>query len=161
MSVVRRHLAAAPDAVFDVLADGWSLGLWVVGAVHIRDVDPDWPAVGAQVHHSVGCWPLLLADRTEVEELVPGRRLQLRAHAHLAGSARVLVTLQPEGDGTRVRMAEDAVDGPGALVPGPIRSLVLDQRNIEALSRLEALAIGRVGDRGTGVRTGGGPSAQR
>ncbi|MDQ4118729.1 MAG: SRPBCC family protein [Actinomycetota bacterium] len=143
MSEVGRYVGTTPDTVFAVLADGWTLGLWVVGAVHIRDVDPDWPAVGARVHHSVGAWPLMLEDRTEVEAVTEGRMLQLRAHAGPAGSARVVLTLTADGGGTRVTMSEDAIDGPGTLVPEPVRSALVALRNQEALARLDALARGR------------------
>src|SRR3954471_9339924 len=47
MPSVSRSIGAAPDEVFAQLADGWIYGAWVVGASHIRDVDAEWPAVGA------------------------------------------------------------------------------------------------------------------
>ena len=152
MSEVSRYVGATPDTVFAVLADGWTFGLWVVGAVHVRDVDPEWPAAGAQIHHSMGAWPLMLRDRTEIEHVVDGRSLQLLANAGVAGSARVVLTLSAEGRGTRVRMREDAVDGPGTLVPEALRSAVLDRRNAEALARLDALALGRARERAPAQR---------
>ena len=45
---------ASIDDVWSVLSDGWLYPLWVVGASRMRDVDPDWPAVGSRIHHSVG-----------------------------------------------------------------------------------------------------------
>ena len=42
---------------------------WAVGAARIREVDEDWPAVGARIHHSVGAWPVLISDTTVVEEV--------------------------------------------------------------------------------------------
>ena len=47
-------------------------------------------------------------------------------------------------------MTEDAVKGPGTLVPKPLRTLALVPRNIETLHRLALLAEGRgrtTGDR--------------
>jgi hypothetical protein len=40
-------------------------------------------------------------------------------------------------------MVEDAVQGPGTLVPKPVRTALLVARNTEALSRLAMLAEGR------------------
>ena len=47
MSENTRVVAATPDQVWRVLADGWLYPLWVVGATRMRDVDEHWPAVGA------------------------------------------------------------------------------------------------------------------
>ena len=64
--VVRRTIQAVPARVWAVLADGWLYPSWVVGASRMRDVEESWPAPGSQLHHSVGLWPLLLDDRTEL-----------------------------------------------------------------------------------------------
>ena len=72
MATNTRTIHATPEAVWDVLADGWLYPLWVVGASRMREVDDHWPAVGARLHHSVGSWPLLLDDETEVVAVVPG-----------------------------------------------------------------------------------------
>ena len=37
---VSRPVAAPPEAVWAVLADGWQYGTWVVGASRVRAVDP-------------------------------------------------------------------------------------------------------------------------
>jgi uncharacterized protein YndB with AHSA1/START domain len=57
MSTTTRTIHATPDAVFDVLADGWSYSQWVVGASRVRDVTDGWPAEGTHIHHSVGPGP--------------------------------------------------------------------------------------------------------
>lgn len=134
---------ADPEAVFDVLADGWSYGLWVVGASHIRDVDPGWPGVGTRIHHSVGPWPLTLQDYTEVLGVERPRRLELRARSWPLGVARIRITLQPDADGTEIRMAECASEGPGLLLPDRVQYLLLAPRNREALQRLAAIVVGR------------------
>jgi hypothetical protein len=66
MTEVTRLVDAPPAEVFATLADGWTYPLWVVGAAHMRAVDPAFPAVGSKLHHSVGLWPLLIEDTTEV-----------------------------------------------------------------------------------------------
>ena len=49
-----RLFDCTPDDVFAVLGDGWLYPVWVVGAARMRDVDPEWPAEGANIHHSLG-----------------------------------------------------------------------------------------------------------
>ena len=143
MSVVRRTIPAPPARVFAVLADGWSYPLWVVGASHMRDVDAAWPAVGTRLHHSVGLWPALIDDTTEVVAMDPGRRVVLSARAWPTGTARVEISLQPDADGTAVTMAEVASSGPATLLPAVVQSALLGPRNREALSRLEAIVLHR------------------
>ena len=140
---ISREVAAPPEAVWEVLSDGWLYPLWVVGAARMRDVDPSWPRVGAKLHHSVGNWPLLLDDRTEVLAVDPGRRLCLKAHGWPAGAAEVVIEIEPVGAGSRVHIREDAIEGPGAVLPKPLRQLAIGPRNREALRRLAFLAEGR------------------
>lgn len=63
---------ASPQRVWEVLADGWRYPGWVVGASGMRAVDPEWPAPGARIHHSVGLWPFLI-DHAEVFEAIQGK----------------------------------------------------------------------------------------
>jgi uncharacterized protein YndB with AHSA1/START domain len=143
MSTTTRPVSATPEQVWEVLADGWLYPLFVVGASRMRDVDDSWPAVGARLHHSVGTWPLLIDDTTEVLEVEEGRRLLLKARGWPAGEARVEISLRPDGDATLVTMKEDATAGPGALIPKPLRDPQLHWRNIEALRRLAFVVEGR------------------
>jgi Polyketide cyclase / dehydrase and lipid transport len=136
-------MAAEPDDVWAVLADGWLFGLWVVGAARMREVDEDWPAAGARLHHSVGNWPMLIDDTTSVVEVEQGRRLLLRARAWPAGEAQVELRLEETPGGTAVTMSEDAVSGPGVLVPEPLRAPLLKWRNVESLRRLALLVENR------------------
>lgn len=145
MSRVERVMKATPDQVWEVLSDGWLYPLWVVGASRMRDVDEHWPAVGAELHHSVGTWPILIDDTTSVLECVPGSLLRLRARAWPTGEAGVTLRLEPVADGTRVVIEEDAVRGPGRLVPRPLRKAGLVWRNVEAMRRLAYLAERRAG----------------
>ena len=74
MSTNQRRFQCSPQSVFAVLADGWLYATWVVGAARIRAVDPQWPAEGSSIHHSVGSWPLLLDDTTTVQQLASVRK---------------------------------------------------------------------------------------
>ncbi|MDP3891029.1 SRPBCC family protein [Nocardioides sp.] len=139
MSTNERVVQATPEQVWEVLSDGWLYPLWVVGASRMRDVDDTWPEVGAKLHHSVGAWPALLDDDTEVEECRPLRMLRLRARAWPTGAAEVVVRLEPVGAETRIVMEENAISGPAALLPKPLQDPMLKWRNVEALRRLAYL----------------------
>jgi uncharacterized protein YndB with AHSA1/START domain len=140
VTVNSRTIKATPEKVWQVLSDGWLYPLWVVGATRMRDVDADWPAVGAKLHHSAGVWPLVIDDDTEVLEVEPGELLRLRARGWPAGEAEVLITLTPQDGDTLLEIREDAVRGPGTLVPMPLRAPMIGWRNVEALRRLAAIA---------------------
>jgi uncharacterized protein YndB with AHSA1/START domain len=140
---VRRDVNAPASAVWAVLSDGWLYPSWVVGASRMRAVDPAWPGVGAELHHSVGAWPLLIDDTTTVLASVPKRELVLRARGGPVGEADVRLTLTEHGEGCEVEMAEDAVSGPGKLIPAPVRAATIAPRNAESLLRLAYIAEGR------------------
>lgn len=138
-------MTVSPEKVWEVLADGWLYPIWVVGASRMREVDDHWPTVGAKLHHSVGTWPMLLDDTTSVVSAEPHRELVLTARGWPMGEARVTLTLAPEGpDGTRVTITEQAVNGPGALVPRFVADPGIAWRNTETLRRLAYLAERRV-----------------
>lgn len=146
MLEVIREVDAPVDRVWAVLSDGWSYASWVVGASRMRAVDASWPAVGAKLHHSAGVWPAVLNDETEVKASEPGHRLVLVARGRPFGEASIEFLLEPDAENpgrTTVRLREDAISGPGRLVPAPVRQLVIGGRNTETLRRLAYLAEGR------------------
>ena len=139
--VVSRPCTASPEQVWAVLADGFTYAAWVVGASHVRAVDPSWPAPGARLHHAVGAWPVLIKDSTSVESSSPSRSLSLLARARPFGHARVLLEVEPSGQGSLVRMSEAPVSpGLRATLPRMIWAPLLRARNEESLDRLVALA---------------------
>jgi uncharacterized protein YndB with AHSA1/START domain len=135
-----RQTDVPPSAVWAVLSDGWLYPVWVVGAARMREVEESWPATGARIHHSVGIWPLLIDDHTEVLESVPEQLLRLQVRGWPAGEGEVLIRLTPTGGGTEVSIEEDATSGPGVLVPPPLRTATLHWRNTETLRRLCLIA---------------------
>ena len=161
VSTNTRVMQATPEQVWEVLADGWLYPLWVVGASRMREVDDEWPAPGARLHHSVGTWPLLLDDETEVVESVPGTRLVLHAHAWPSGRATVTLRLNPLGAETEVvdRGAGDGRSGCARPPPRPGPDARLAQRRDAAPARLprRAPAAGRRHDR-HGLRRAPGSS---
>jgi Polyketide cyclase / dehydrase and lipid transport len=140
MATTSRMIDAGPAAVYAVLANGWSYGQWVVGTSHVRAVAAEWPAPGSRLHHAVGPWPLVVRDHTEVRESEPGRRLLLTARGWPFGEAEIDMTLEPEGEATRMTIREEPIGGPGALLRNRVADAFIHRRNIESLERLAALA---------------------
>ncbi|WP_346535061.1 SRPBCC family protein [Micromonospora sp. DPT] len=138
---------ASPQQVFDVLADGWTYSDWVVGTVHVRDVDDSWPRVGSQLHHKAGPWPLSLHDSSTVLACEPPHKMVIKAGLWPAGEAIVVFTLEPVGaDRTRVRIGEDFAAGPLRWLRNKLNDLVLHQRNKETLRRLADIATRQKAD---------------
>lgn len=140
MASVTRFINAPPEAVFDVLENGWLYPAWVVGASRVRSVDAAWPARDAVIHHSVGAWPFVLDDTTSMQAWAPPRHAALRARGWPIGEADVTIDVRAHDSGAIVRMGEDAARGPGRLVPRPLRALLITVRNRETLRRLAWLA---------------------
>ncbi len=135
-----RVIKATPAQVWAVLGDGWLYPAWVVGASRMREVSERWPEVGTIIDHSVGSWPALIDDVTEVVRSEPERCLRLWARANPAGEASVELRLEPVGGGTRVEMEEHVTKGPGRLVPEKVAGWGMRKRNEESLRRLAFIA---------------------
>ena len=142
MAIVARTVQAPPDRVFAVLADGWSYSDWVVGTVHIRDVDEAWPQPGSKLHHKAGPWPLSLHDSSTVLSCTPDRELRLNAGLWPLGAAIVGIRLEPVDGGaaTKVVIEEDFEAGPLLWIRNKVNDLILHRRNIETLRRLADIA---------------------
>jgi uncharacterized protein YndB with AHSA1/START domain len=142
MAQVEQVIQAPPQQVWAALSDGWTYSDWVVGTVHIRDVDDHWPAVGAQLHHKAGPWPFSLHDGSTVLESEPERRLVLRVGLWPVGEASVTMELRPHGDGaTHITFVEEPTAGPFKWAHTKLNDLVLHRRNRESLRRLADVAI--------------------
>jgi uncharacterized protein YndB with AHSA1/START domain len=133
------------EAVWAVLADGFTYSDWVVGTRAIRDVDATWPQAGSRLHYTVGYRPLRHDGHTEVLSVDPGGCLELEAHAWPFGSARITVRLADADRGCRIDMEEYPARGSAALLHNPVGDALLGLRNIETLRRLERLARVRAG----------------
>jgi hypothetical protein len=129
-----------PRQVFDVLRDGRSYGHWVVGTRKIRDVDAGWPSPGTRLHYTVGYGPLRKDDETHSLEYDPDMRLLLEAKAWPAGTARIDLTAEPDGDATVVTIGEAPNKGLAQTLHNPVLDALIHVRNIETLRRLEGLA---------------------
>lgn len=144
-----RVLRCTIEDVFEVLGDGWLYPSWVVGASRMRDVDKRWPLEGAELHHSVGVWPVLLNDKTVVEHHVPSRMMVMRARGWPVGEARVTIEVKTRGDTSVVRIQEEVIAGPARFVPRALMDMLLYWRNAETLHRLAYLAEGRTSNGAT------------
>lgn len=143
MAVNYRAMHCSPESVFDVLADGWLMPSWVVGASRMRAVQDTWPQPGSDVHHSFGVWPAVIDDSTSMLEWDPPRHAMLKARSWPIGSAHVTIDVRPRADGCVVRMTEDVVAGPARLIPTPLADLMTFLRNREVLQRIAFIAEGR------------------
>jgi len=136
-----RTIAAPPEQVFAVLADGWTYADWVVGTTHIRDVDAGWPAPGSKIHHKVGPWPVSLHDETVVLRAEPPNHLVLRPKVRPLGELTAVFTLTPQGlNATRVVIEEDVAKGPLYRLRNKLNDLLIHGRNKETLRRLADIA---------------------
>ena len=144
MTTVSRRMAAPRERVFAAMSDAWLLPVWVVGATHIRRVDESWPHPGAEVHHQVGAWPIMISDSTAVAECDPPHWLALQGRAFPFGEARIELTVEPDGaDAAVVTLAEAPSHGPARVLDNPLIRRVLAARNRESLDRLAAIVENR------------------
>ncbi|MGV0653984.1 SRPBCC family protein [Mycolicibacterium thermoresistibile] len=138
---VKRDVPASRRQLWEVIADGWTYSQWVVGNSRMRAVDPEWPAPGSTIRHSIGLWPLVINDVTVVEECVPLERIVLHAKGGPMGGARIELRLSDNPDGgCHLEMDEYPVSGPGKFIPNPLAQLAIWLRNRETTWRLAALA---------------------
>lgn len=144
MAINSRTMAGLPPArVFDVLRDGHTYARWVVGTRMVRSVDPGWPAVGTALHYTVGYGPVRKDDRTVATEYEPDRVLGLQAQAWPAGTAAIVLTVVPDGDGSTVTIDEHPDQGLAKLLHNPLMDLGIKIRNVETLRRLEGVVRSR------------------
>ena len=137
---VTRDTTASVDAVWDALADGWTYSQWVVGNSRMRAVDPNWPAPGSKIHHSIGLWPVVINDTTTVETCTPKEELVLLAKTRPFGAARITLRLSAlPGGGCRMEMAEVPVSAPLRWLPHTVGLAAAWPRNRECTWRLAAL----------------------
>ena len=140
MSLNTTIVEATPERVWEVLSDPACYPRWVVGAKEFRGADPGFPAVGTKFHHSVGAGPITLQDHTEVIDLNPPWRIELRAKTRPFGTARVALLVQPfRDDATYLTLIEDGGDPLSRLIFTPLTHALIWGRNVKALQRLKSI----------------------
>jgi uncharacterized protein YndB with AHSA1/START domain len=135
-------ISVPPGKVFEVLSDPRAYGRWVPGTRMIRAADRDWPAEGAALDHSVGPRRGGISDHTSVRAVLAPVMIELQANARPFATAKILIQLQPEGNGTRVILIEEPAIKALSLLIGPVGHGLLRLRNADALRRLKELAEG-------------------
>ena len=134
MAVTQRHLDASADEVFAVLGDPTTYPQWLIGAQEIRNVTPDWPAVGSAFDHRVGWGPLQIPDRTSVRRIVPSRLLELQVRARPLIEAVATFTITDDAPGCVVAVDES----PSGIFTcaRPLLDPLIAVRNRRSLDRL-------------------------
>lgn len=135
---VSRHVSVPPERVWDCLADPRSFASWVAGTARIRSADPDWPALGSQLHHRWGLPLWHVRDHTTVVESNPPHRLVLLARARPVGVVRAELDLAADGRGTRIALRETLLSGWAARLPR-LSLPVQRMRNRRSVRRLGEL----------------------
>jgi hypothetical protein len=136
VAVLNALIERSPEDVWAVLEDGHSYADWVVGTRKIHEVDEHWPAVGSQIHYSIGIGPITFDDFTTVRRLEPKRELELEANAGWLGSARISFELRPWGENTLLIIDEHPLSGLGARWHNTLVEVLLRVRNRHMLHRL-------------------------
>jgi uncharacterized protein YndB with AHSA1/START domain len=137
MTVLNVLVDRSPGEVWDVLSDGRAYAEWVMGTRHVRDVDPDWPALGSKIHYTLGIGRWTFDDITTVRLAEPGQRLELEAHAGRLGTARVSIVLLPWGERQTVLILDEhPLSGPGARWHSILVEALLRLRNGRMLRSL-------------------------
>lgn len=136
----KRDIAASRQRVWDVIADGWTYSQWVVGNSRMRAVDPNWPAPGSIIEHSIGVWPLVINDIARSLTCTPLEELVLVAKGWPFGAARVSLRLFDIDGGCRVEMSEVPANAALRWLPKSLSLAFALPRNRECTSRLATLA---------------------
>ena len=141
MPPVSTHFDAPPAQAWEVLSEPREYGFWVTGARGVHEADANWPAPGATFSHTQGVAPLVITDTTSVVRSDPPRLLELEARVRPLLVAHVLLTIEPEGDGSRVTLDEWSTGGLFApLMRLPGAGTLIRARNKESLRRLRERA---------------------
>ena len=112
-------VGVAPVEMFTLLLDPYAYPKWVVGTTRVREVDRDWPSVGARFHHTVGLGPFSTRDSTRMLTSRPPFDLDLEVRFRPLGVACVSVRVSDDGVGRcRIVLTEDPIAGPAEVWVG-------------------------------------------
>jgi hypothetical protein len=129
MAVLNLLIDRVPEAVWEVIRDGYSYARWVAGTQEIREVDDRWPEVGSRIHFTAGIGPLRFDDLTYVRRL-DDDGIELQAYAGSWGSARVSIEVRQWGEGqTLVIIDEHPLTGMPARWHNGLVEIMLRLRN--------------------------------
>ena len=141
MTTIHADVQASPQDVYAVLIDPYAYAKWVVGSKRVRSVDPNWPAVGARFHHTVGPPGVDIDDSSKLLELEENRRVVLEVRFRPAGVAVVAIELDSRDDDrrTHITMTEQPKSGPVRRWWSKPLAAATSLRNVISLRRLARL----------------------
>ncbi|MGI8433309.1 MAG: SRPBCC family protein [Nocardioidaceae bacterium] len=139
-SVSKKYTKAPPLRVWDVLCDGYRYADWVMGTKEIRAVDDGFPTVGTAIHFTAGVGPITYRNKTTVRSSVEMQCLELEAHGWPAGSVRIVLTIEPSGEGCNLTFDEHPLRGPARWLHNPVTNVVFNARTSMILGNLIKLA---------------------
>jgi uncharacterized protein YndB with AHSA1/START domain len=143
MAFTSRIIDAPAGVVWAALLDPSTYPDWLIGTREVREVEPDWPAIGSGFHHSVGVGPLVLRDRTHITGIEPGHRLELAVKARPLVSACARFELVSDGDRTVVTLEEEPAHRIIGNLVRPFLDVATHHRNHRSLRNLDRLLTGQ------------------
>ncbi len=136
MAYCSREFDVPAREVFECLIDPTTYPSWLIGAAHIRSIDPDWPLVGQRFHHRIGIGPLSVPDSTSVLAIEPDHLLRLAVRVRPLVSAVVDFRLVGENDHCVLTMQEEPAPRALGNAVRPLLDPLTHVRNHLSLKRL-------------------------
>ncbi|MBT2401796.1 SRPBCC family protein [Streptomyces sp. ISL-100] len=136
MAVRHQLIRSAPEAVWEVLAEGSRYSDWVVGTSDSQPGKGHWPEVGATIDYTVRLGPRTLTGETIVRRSEPPRELELEVDSGPLGTARIAIEVRPWGDHALVILDEHPLRGVGGALHNVALDAVLQLRHRTMLGRL-------------------------
>lgn len=140
MALRHQLIRTRRETVWAVLADGSRYQDWVVGTVHSRPKDDNWPRLGSALEYTFRLGPWELAGQTIVRCSEPPRRLELEIDSGRLGTARIALELRPWGEHTVVIADEHPLTGPSGRLHNAGVDMLLQLRHRRMLSNLAKVA---------------------
>ncbi|GAA3506896.1 SRPBCC family protein [Streptomyces showdoensis] len=136
MAVRHRLIHAAPDRVWEVLADGSRYADWVVGTSESRVARGLWPELGSALEYTVRLGPWTVAGTTVVRRVDVLRELELEVDSGPLGTARVAIDIRPWGDQALAIVDEHPLQGIGGTLHNAAVDALIQLRHRSMLARL-------------------------
>ena len=134
-------IAAAPEAVYEVIMDPRRLREWVTIQVSLEDAPPGMLEHGSELTQRLKLAGQRFTVSWKVVENEPARRVVWSGRGPMRSKASVIYGLEPDGDGTRFRYANEfsLPGGPLGRMAGPVVRRVTAGELEDSLERLRAL----------------------
>jgi uncharacterized protein YndB with AHSA1/START domain len=147
VATVTTQLSASSETLFGILSDPRWYRRFVIGNRKVRRFDPRWPEEGTELHHHLGVFPVVLADKATVVEADPPKRLVLHAGMGPLAVVEIAFEVASEDGGVTLTVSEFPIRGPLARVWNPLFDWAMALRNRRMLRHLSELAERREAQR--------------